>query len=115
MSPDGPPPAWGGRPVARRLGDVAARRRVEVSGRVARTGLQVVGTAPSLCVEVDDGTGSIECLFLGRRVVPGVVPGALVSVAATAVERGGRLVLLNPALGLAGPGGRPPLDRGDRL
>ena len=53
------------------------------------------GVAALQCTLADE-TGEITVVFLGRRQVAGIEPGAFVSVTGMAGERGGRLEILNP-------------------
>ncbi|MGC8463529.1 MAG: DNA-binding protein [Acidimicrobiales bacterium] len=90
---------WGGRPVVRRLADAAPRCRVVATGticdtRTARTG--ALGPAGSFRCELDDGTGHIGLVFLGRPHVPGLTVGVRCTVEGTARSDRGELVLWNP-------------------
>jgi len=53
---------------------------------------------PKLKIEcvVDDGTGSLLAVFLGRRELGGVRPGARVELTGTAGVHKDRLAILNP-------------------
>ena len=62
---------WGGRPVARRVADAQPRRRAVLSGRLAAGRSWSVG----LELVLDDGTGAICLLWLGRRQMAGLVRG----------------------------------------
>jgi hypothetical protein len=57
-----------------------------------------VGSAAgrSLEVELFDDTGGIRLLFLGRTVIPGLVPGARVRATGRVGEFKGHLALANP-------------------
>jgi amino acid transporter len=76
--------------------DVRPRRRVQVAGRVASVTVQPWGSVPTLECELRDETGKLIVAFLGRRQVPGVVPGARLLVTGLASDRRGRLVIINP-------------------
>jgi len=87
---------WGGRPVARKISDALPRGRVVVSGVIETTGLNVdYGTASFECT-LDDGTGRIVLVFLGRRSVAGISVGSRCTVEGTAKMDSGRLVVWNP-------------------
>ena len=87
---------WGGRPVARKISDALPRARVVVSGVIDATGLNAdYGTTSFECT-LDDGTGKIALVFLGRRTVAGLSVGARCTVEGTAKIEGGRLVVWNP-------------------
>lgn len=64
----------------------------------ARTGL--CGNDPSAALgyrcTLDDGTGQVDLLFIGRRLVPGLSVGARCHVDGTARMDHGRLTIWNP-------------------
>jgi hypothetical protein len=102
--PPGGAETWGGRPVARTAATAEPRGRVTLSGRLLGVECH---HRPGPCVEaiLDDGTGRLGLRWMGRRAVPGIVAGALVSVEGTVVEERGRPVLLNPIYEFCGPAG----------
>jgi RecG-like helicase len=85
-----------GIPGTTSIGDVRARRRVQVAGRVASVTVQPWGSVPTLECELRDDTGRLIVAFLGRRQIPGIVPGARLLVTGLASDRRGRLVIINP-------------------
>jgi hypothetical protein len=87
---------WGGRPVAHKIAETVPRGRVVVSGVIYSTRVtEHRGTASYECL-LDDGTGEIGLLFLGRRRVAGLVFGTRCTIEGTARLEGGRLVVWNP-------------------
>jgi hypothetical protein len=99
-----------GLPLVLQLGAAFERSRVAAAGTIVPASLwsREDGGASSLgfrCV-LDDGTGRIDLLFVGRDVVPGFVLGARCHVEGTARLDHGRLTLWNPLyrLGSDGPG-----------
>jgi hypothetical protein len=87
---------WSGRPVAHKITETVPRGRVVVSGVIYSTQVtQGHGTASYECL-LDDGTGEIGLLFLGRRGVAGIVVGTRCTIEGTARLEGGRLVVWNP-------------------
>jgi hypothetical protein len=87
---------WGGRPVARKIADAVPRGRVVVTGVVYSTEVRTEhGTASYLCM-LDDRTGALGLLFLGRRSVAGLAVSTRCTVEGTARMEGGRLVVWNP-------------------
>ena len=56
------------------------REVATVAGRVASIEVQPHDASPSLSVHIGDGTGVVEAIFLGRRDIPGLTPGAHVTV-----------------------------------
>jgi len=87
---------WGGRPVARRAADAGPRHRVVITGTITRCRTRSVHGVPSLCCTLDDGTGDLDLLFLGRPAVPGIGVGARCHARGTAQYEHGRLVVWNP-------------------
>ena len=95
---------WGGHPVARRVADAEPRGRVRLTGIVRSAEVARIGGAPALRCVLDDVTGEIALLFIGRERVPGMVPGAVCTVEGTArpeqaqrgVSTGRILVIWNP-------------------
>jgi RecG-like helicase len=87
---------WGGRPVARTIARAVPRARVVVSGVVYATAVTKDHGTPSYECWLDDGTGEIGLLFLGRQQVAGIVVGTRCTVEGTARLEGGKLVLWNP-------------------
>ncbi|WP_062079323.1 OB-fold nucleic acid binding domain-containing protein [Demequina globuliformis] len=60
----------------------AARARTEASvrGRIVSIRVEPRDAAPQLTARIDDGSGRLDVVFMGRREVPGIEPGAIVSV-----------------------------------
>ncbi|MGI8776320.1 MAG: OB-fold nucleic acid binding domain-containing protein [Acidimicrobiales bacterium] len=78
------------------IGDVSWRERATVTGRVRSIRVQPWGGAPTLeCTLVDD-TGGLAVVFLGRRQVAGIRPGARLLVRGIVGAHDGRLAILNP-------------------
>ena len=87
---------WAGRPVARKIIDTVPRGRVVITGVVCVTRVtEERGTDSFECL-MDDGSGELGLLFLGRRTVPGITIGTRCTVEGTARIEGGRFVLWNP-------------------
>jgi hypothetical protein len=82
------------------LGAVPLRARVRVVGRVRSMRVQPWGAAPSLEATITDGTGEITLVFLGRREVGGVRPGAVISAEGVVGIQRNRPAMLNPAFSL---------------
>jgi len=87
---------WGGRPIARRVADVAPRRRVVVTGTIVATERSCWRRAPAFVCRLDDDTGFLTLVFAGPRAVPGMVKGAVCTVEGTALTNGGALFLWDP-------------------
>jgi hypothetical protein len=80
----------------------AARPRVRArfEGDVRKIRIQPLAAVPTLEVVLDDGTGRLTALFMGRRGITGVDCGRHLAIEGTpvATERG--LTLYNPAYDL---------------
>jgi hypothetical protein len=104
-----------GLPLVIELGSAFPRSRVVAGGTIVSIRGSVEGTGSSMslgyrCV-LDDGTGQIDLLFLGRHRVPGLSLGARCQVEGTARMDRGRLTLWNPLYLLEAAGcdrDRPP-------
>ena len=81
-----------------RFGDLQARHRTKVAGRIRSVRVQPWGGAPSLEVVLVDGTGSMTAVFLGRRELVGVRPGSLVALEGTVGRHQGVESMLNPSI-----------------
>jgi hypothetical protein len=78
------------------IADVAYRQRARVAGRVRSMRVQPwSGVATLECTIVDNG-GAIDVVFLGRKQVAGIAPGARLVVEGMVGDHRGRLAILNP-------------------
>ncbi len=96
--PEGAPP--GTSPIS----SVRLRQRARVAGRVRSVRVQPGAGVPSLECTLDDATGQIVLVFQGRRLVPGVEPGARLVAEGMVGERARRPAMINPRFTLL-PGG----------
>ncbi len=87
---------WGSRPVARRIADTSPRQRLVVTGTIVGRRITAVGHAPAAAYRLDDGTGAIELIFVGRVEVGGLHNGTRCTIEGTAQENNGHLVTWNP-------------------
>ncbi len=80
----------------------AARPRVRArfEGDVRKIRIQPLAAVPTLEIVLDDGSGRVTALFMGRRGIAGVECGRRLAIEGTpvATERG--LTLYNPAYDL---------------
>ena len=99
-------PFTGGDPdemgAVQRVADARPRQRLVVEGTIVSTVAQRHGYGTACRCELDDGTGVLALLFLGREHVPGVVPGARCRVAGTPQPDRAGLVVWNPVYRLLG-------------
>lgn len=103
---------WGGRRVARRITEGRPRCRMVVSGCVLEHATIRVGDALSGVYTFDDGTGSVDLIFLGRAVVAGLREGVWCTIEGTAQPGPDRLVIWNPLYRIDPPVRGPDPRRG---
>jgi RecG-like helicase len=88
--PDGAPPGTA------RIGDLRWRQRARVAGRIRAVRVQPRAGISSLECTLADGTGQILLVFQGRRLVPGIEPGARLVAEGMVGMWGRRPAILNP-------------------
>jgi amino acid transporter len=79
------------------IAEVAYRQRARVAGRVRSVRVQPWSGIATLECTVVDPTGGLLVVFLGRKHVAGIAPGARVVVEGMVGDHGGRLAILNPS------------------
>jgi amino acid transporter len=84
-----------------RIADVRWRDHVTIRGEVRSLRVVSQHDSPTLEVVVDDGTGALSIVFLGRRSVAGIDVGTRLSATATLGAFKGRLAMLNPTYELS--------------
>ena len=82
------------------MGEARARVRARFEGQIRRIRVQPQAAVPMLEVVLQDDTGRVSALFMGRRGIAGVQCGGRLAIEGTPVagERG--LTLYNPAYDL---------------
>ncbi len=98
---------WGGRPVARSIADAAPRARIVVRGEIVEVGVDTVGAAPTYRCRLDDGSGQVDLLFVGRPSIPGLLAGTRCTVEGTVRAEGTQLVVWNPLYRIDDPPRHP--------
>lgn len=88
--------ACSGWPVARRIAEAHERERIVVAGRITSTRCVRHGSGPALRCELDDGSGTIGLLFLGRAEIPGMLAGVRCAIEGTVQRDASGLVTWNP-------------------
>lgn len=87
-----------------RVADLKERDQVSVLGTIHSLTLRPRGGVPALEAEIEDGTGRLVCIWLGRRSIRGIQPGRDIRVTGR-VSRDGRTArIFNPRYILL-PGG----------
>jgi amino acid transporter len=79
------------------IGDVRWRDHVRVKGDVRSVQVAPQRDVPTFECVLDDGTGTLTAVFLGRRDVAGVRTGRRLEVTGTAGVHQNRLAILNPS------------------
>jgi amino acid transporter len=79
------------------IGDVRWRDTVRVKGQIRSVRVAPQRDAPTFEAVVDDGTGTLLAVFLGRRELAGVNVGTRVEITGTAGVHQNRLAILNPS------------------
>lgn len=83
----------------------AGRTRVDVRGVVRSVVVRPVDDVTALEAELDDGTGSLTLVWLGRRSIVGIESGRSLTVTGRIGRRGAERVMYNPAYTLGSAGG----------
>lgn len=78
------------------------REIVHIAGTVRSVTLRPVGGVPALEADVYDGSGAVTVIFLGRRKVAGIKPGATLSVRGRLSRKLATATIYNPAYTLHG-------------
>jgi hypothetical protein len=78
------------------IGACRHRNRVTVAGRIKAVRVQPRAGVATLQATLADDTGEITIVFLGRRQVGGIEPGAVVLVSGVVGDRRGKPEILNP-------------------
>ncbi len=78
------------------LAHVRPREVVSVCGRIRYIEVSPHDAPARLTVRVADAEGSIDCLFLGRRIIAGLEPGAMVRIEGRVAEGDAVPVIFNP-------------------
>ncbi|MGP9693664.1 OB-fold nucleic acid binding domain-containing protein [Brachybacterium sp. AOP25-B2-12] len=78
------------------VADVGDRRKVHLTGFISSMVVHPRSAAPTVEVDVVDGTGSITVIWVGREEIPGIEPGTRLSVTGFAANRGNHRVMYNP-------------------
>ena len=85
------------------IAEVRHRDHVTVAGRVRSIRVQPRAGVATLMCTLADGTGELAVVFLGRRQVAGIEPGAYLSATGVVGLRSARREILNPQYELLAP------------
>ncbi len=78
------------------IADAPEREQVTVCGVLRTVTLRPRGGVPALEAELDDGSGVITVVWLGRRRITGVDPGRSVTVTGCIGRQGDVPIMFNP-------------------
>jgi hypothetical protein len=78
------------------IAEVSYRQRARVAGRVRSMRVQPWSGVATLECTIVDRSGAIDVVFLGRKQVAGIAPGARLVVEGMVGDHRGRLAILNP-------------------
>jgi len=78
------------------LGEVTARSLERTGGRIAYVEVSPRNAPARLTVRLQDTTGSLDLVFLGRRVIAGLEPGAIVGVQGRVAPNADAPIIFNP-------------------
>jgi hypothetical protein len=78
------------------IAQARARSRVDCQGRISQASVVEHDYGPWFEAELDDGTGSVTLVWMGRAAVPGVTEGRRLRVKGRLAPDRGRLVVFNP-------------------
>jgi len=96
LQPVGPSPAFD-RPVGCKGISAAEHRRADrFAGRVQALRIKSMSDVQSLEVRLTDGTGTMTVVFVGRKRIAGIKPGARLIVDGMVGQHEGRLAMFNP-------------------
>jgi RecG-like helicase len=69
---------------------------VDVVGTVLAVQLSAPAESPALEIELDDGTGTVTCIWLGRRAIEGIKPGKRLAIHGRLTCSPDRRTIFNP-------------------
>lgn len=78
------------------ISEAPEREHVVVNGVVRTVTLRPRGGVPALEAELDDGSGVITVVWLGRRRISGIGPGRAMTVAGCIGRQSGVPIMFNP-------------------
>lgn len=84
------------RPGCTRIADLVPRTQVAVTGTVHSVAALPADRAPELRVELYDGTGIVDVIWLGRRAIEGIGPGTYLTLTGRVTLVDGRRTIFNP-------------------
>lgn len=86
---------YGGEGVLQ-IAEAPDRQPVTLRGSLRTVTLMPRGGVPTLEADLDDGTGSVTLVWLGRRRILGIVPGRSLGATGRIGVHDGRRIIYNP-------------------
>lgn len=87
---------WAGRSVAGKVSEAGPRVRLVATGNICGFSLIDIGGSRSASYRLDDGTGQVDLVFLGRPRVAGLSCGTRLTIEGTCRMEQGKLTVWNP-------------------
>ena len=81
---------------AEHVSECRLRTEVTIVGQIAVLTMSPKGAGRGLEAELDDGTGTVRLVWLGRPSVPGIVAGRRLRVTGRLTQSDGRRTIFNP-------------------
>lgn len=78
------------------VADLTMRASGRVKGRIAAVEVSPHDGVSQLIITVSDPTGSVRCVFLGRRHITGLGPGQTIIVEGVTTESAAGPIMFNP-------------------
>jgi hypothetical protein len=78
------------------IGEVKSRAVETTGGRILYIEVSPHDAPARLTMRVEDSTGAIDCIFLGRRLIAGLEPGATVGIEGRIAPGDDVPVIFNP-------------------
>ncbi len=78
------------------IANAQMRTRVHIQGRIEVLTLNPTGTNRWLEAELNDGTGSVHLIWMGRRRIPGLRAGRRLAVDGLIAANDGQRIMYNP-------------------
>jgi RecG-like helicase len=72
------------------------RTYARVTGRIVWVQVEPSDAAPQLTARVEDGTGRLDAVFMGRRAIPGIEPGRTIVLQGRISEAQSLPLMYNP-------------------
>lgn len=78
------------------IAQAPVRSRVRIRGTIVAIRVEPAGVAPNLTARVEDSTGRIDAVFMGRRAIAGIEPGRHIELEGTVSATESLARLFNP-------------------